>query len=174
MLFETRLALKDSEVTLSPTLVKYMIRHNRKGQRALKVMPFVEEAYDCSQCKECTDMNCTGHVVKMYGLDINPPIGDDMPKDYYDTLDEVQWDPTDEEMGFLLSQPNVAGVVHEYGLLSVPTAHTPQQEWIVTIESRRRYGRTQYMILRPPTTRWQEIWRSVGIEVTRWLVRMGW
>lgn len=113
MIFKALFEIKDSAVTLSPALAKYMIRQSRRGRPSLKVMTFFYK----------------GHCY----LDINPPYSD-LDKEYQETLNEIQFIPDTKETGFALDNPNVARLFKEYGIIT-PACYTKKSTLFIKTEN---------------------------------------
>lgn len=159
MLFSIELEVKDSAVTLSHALARYMVRHNQGKEKELRVMPFVLRE------------NGERYV---YGWDINPDTDKTgLPKDYVEGLEVIQWNEEDRCIGFLMNNPNVTGVLVEYGMRDLISESIDTGRPVrLMVRPRLWHGRMQY-ILEP--TMWEERDLSDRVEMwlTRWLVRMG-
>lgn len=159
MLFEIEMEVKDSAVTLSPALAKYMVRHNQGKEKELRVMPFMTRA---------------GYDSYVYGWDINPKTEDTgLPKDYVESLDVIQWNEEDRCVGFLMNNPNVTGVLVQYKMRDLLSESMDTGRPVkLLVRPRMWHGRMQYMLEPTRETErdlgdWVELWMS------RWLVRLG-
>lgn len=149
MLFEIKAEVRDSAVTLSAALAKYMVMMNQGDEKELRVMPFHVRLADCSFCKECVDgAGCP--MFDFYGWDINPKPGDiGLEEDDLQGMEVLQWNEEERSVGFLMNNPNVTGLLVTYGmreelLRSMDTG----REVKLYVRPRMMYGRTQYIIER--------------------------
>lgn len=159
MLFEVRMEVKDSAVTLSAALAKYMVRHNttvalpaQGKEKELRVMPF--KAFDT------------------YGWDINPDTEETgLPREYVDQLEVLQWNDEERCVGFLMDHPNVVGLLVSYGMRDLIQESMDTGAPVrMMVRPRLWHGRMQYML---EQTRWEERSMQDRIELwwSRWIVK---
>ena len=175
MLFVVEMEVKDSAVTLSAALAKFMVKHNQGKEKELRVMPFKQLVKDCSMCDVCTSEDPTiCPAYEVFGWDINPDTEQTgLPRDYVEQLEVLQWNDEDHCVGFLMNNPNVVGLLVSYGMrdkidLSMDTG-TPVK---MMIRTRLWHGRMQYILER---RRWEDRTVKDAIELwwSRWRVRLG-
>lgn len=172
MLFEIEVEVRDSAVTLSKALAKYMVKSNQGDKKELRVMPFGEMVTDCRYCQTCvSDVPCP--MYKIYGWDINPnPEETGLSQEYLDGLEVIQWNEDEKCVGFLLNNPNVTGLMITYGmrdkLLECMDTEKPIKLYV---RPRMWHGRMQYMIQRIAE---EELTLTERLEIwwTKWRVRL--
>lgn len=123
-IFKITVEPEESQVTLSSSLVAHMLRHNRHGRSALRVIP----------------VQCDG----LYGLDVNPPERV-LDAEVQDTMAEVQWDDRSRSTGFQMEDPTVFGLLSMYGIVQAREEAKPF--YMLRVEARRTAGRWIYWIL---------------------------
>lgn len=174
MLFEIEMEVKDSAVTLSAALAKYMVKHNQGLEKELRVMPFKTLVRDCSYCDVCvSDDPATCPAEEVYGWDINPePEDTGLPRDYVEQLEVLQWNDEEHCVGFLMDNPNVVGLLTSYGMRdkiaeSMDTG-TPVK---MMVRPRKWHGRMQYMLEKKL---WEDRTMKDVMEMwlSRWRVRL--
>lgn len=175
MLFEIKMEVKDSAVTLSAALARYMVRHSQGKEKELRVMPFRTTVRDCNYCDVCvSDDPATCPAEDVYGWDINPePEATGLPRDYVDQLEVLQWNDEDRCVGFLMDNPNVVGLLTAYGMRdNISESMDTGAPVRMMVRPRMWHGRMQYMIER---TRWDDMTLCDMVELwwSRWLVKMG-
>ena len=165
MLFEIKAEVRDSAVTLSPALAKYMIKKNQGDEKELRVMPFREEMTDCKLCDECTiDMKCP--TLAIYGWDINPTVDMGLEEEYIASLEVLQWNDEERSVGFLMDNPNVTGLLVQYGMRdAIHESMDTGRPVTLYVRPREMFGRTQYIIERT---------QNIGLidRIDLWLTRM--
>lgn len=128
-IFEILMEVDENQVTLSPALVRHMIRHNRHGRKSLRILP----------------VKGSMNGRDLIGLDVNPPY---MNADatYQNTLSEVQYDPKTKLTGYQMEDPTVLSVLMQYGEIE----QCAVVEKIVArryVEAQKMCGRWIYWIL---------------------------
>lgn len=172
MLFEIYAEVRDSAVTLSAALAKYMVKMNQGDDKELRVMPFETVLSDCKYCKECVDeAPCPQY--KLFGWDINPdPEVTGLGSDYVNQLEVLQWNEEERSVGFLMNNPNVAGLLVTYGMSDkLMECMDTEKQVRLYVRPRMWHGRTQYMIER---TSEEELTLKDRLELwwTRWKMRL--
>lgn len=174
MLFEIEMEVKDSAVTLSAALAKYMVKHNQGREKELRVMPFRTMVKDCSMCEVCTSNEPTiCPAWEVYGWDINPdPEATGLPRDYVEQLEVLQWNEDDRCVGFLMDNPNVVGLLTAYGMKDrIAESMDTGAPVKMMVRPRIWHGRMQYMLER---RRWEDRTLKDALEIwwSRWRVRL--
>lgn len=174
MLFEIEMEVKDSAVTLSAALAKYVVKHNQGKEKELRVMPFKTSVKDCGYCDVCvSDDPTTCPATVLYGWDINPdPENTGLPQDYINSLEVMQWNDEYRCVGFLMDNPNVVGLLTSYGMRDkIAESMDTGAPVRMMVRPRMWHGRMQYLLER---MKWEERTLKEQLELwwSRWMVRL--
>lgn len=175
MLFEVSMEVKDSAVTLSAALAKYMVKHNQGREKELRVMPFKTRLKGCNYCDVCvSDDPDICPAEEIYGWDINPDTDKTgLPRDYVEQLEVLQWNEEERCVGFLMDNPNVVGLLTAYGMRDkISESMDTGAPVRMMVRPRMWHGRMQYML---EPTRWEErtVQNCIELWWSRWCVRFG-
>ena len=159
-IFNIMTELDENQVTLSPALVKHMLKHNRCKRGSLKIMPISGKMND----------------VDLIGLDVNPPY-DVCDIKYQQSLSEVQYDMKTKMVGFQMEDPTVVGMWMKYGII-VPQEKLEKDSWKsmhlnMQVEARKMFGRWTYWILPVASTEEEKERRRRHVLWTAWLTKVG-